>query len=440
MEAEIITGYRPTDAQVALRRIIRDKTRILAYGGSRSGKTFELCRALTAIAIRYGGRYAIFRRYLNAVRSSVFVDTFPKMMALCFPELDYVVNRAASEVYLPHNNAEIDFVGLDDNQRVEKILGREFAAIYFNECSEISFPAIEVASTRLAQKRYDPTTGKQLRNRLFFDCNPPGKSHWSYKMFIEGIHPLSRLKLPNAEDYGAIQINPRDNLENLPTGYIEQTLESASERAKRRFLYGEFSDENENALWKISTMIDPFRVTDAPGDLTRIVVGVDPAVTSTDMSDHTGVVVCGMRVDERDGKEHFYVLEDASLKAQPTQWARRVIEAYERWNADLVVAEVNQGGDMVETTLRNVAPNLPVRKVRASRGKIVRAEPISVLYSQGRVHHVGGFAFDELEGEMASYTGADTDDSPDRLDALVWALTELSNGHGDVGGGNLYFG
>ena len=187
-----MTDYKPTKAQLALRRIIRDKTRILAYGGSRSGKTFELCRALAVLAIRYGGRYAIFRRYFNAVRSSVFNDTFPKMLELCFPDLEYEVNRSLTEIYLPHNGAEIAFVGLDDDSRIEKILGREFATIYFNECSEMSFSSIEVAATRLAQKRFDPTTGKQLRNRMFFDCNPPGKTHWSYRMFVEGIHPLSR--------------------------------------------------------------------------------------------------------------------------------------------------------------------------------------------------------------------------------------------------------
>ena len=433
-------GYKPTAAQLALRHIIRDKTRILAYGGSRSGKTFELCRAIAVLAIRYGGRYAIFRRYFNAVRSSVFNDTFPKMLELCFPQLEYKPNRSLTEIYLPHNGAEIDFVGLDDDSRIEKSLGREFSAIYFNECSEMSFSSVEVAATRLAQKRFDPITGKPLRNRMFFDCNPPGKTHWTYRMFIEGVHPLSRLALSNRDEYGVIQINPRDNIDNLPSGYIEATLENASERAKQRFLYGEFSDENENALWKIASMVDPFRVRVAPEDLERIVVGIDPAVTSSETSDHTGIVICGMRFDERDGREHFYVLEDASLIAQPTQWARRAVAAFERWNADLVVAEVNQGGDMVETTLHNIAPNLPVHKVRATRGKIVRAEPISVLYSQGRVHHVGDVAFEELEDEMSSYTGAVTDESPDRLDALVWALTELSMGTGAVDGGTLYFG
>ena len=193
--------YQPTEAQLALRRLVRDKTRVLAYGGSRSGKTFELCRTIAVLAFRYGGRYAIFRRYYNAVRSSVFIDTFPKMMRLCFGGYVYETNRSLSEIYFPHNGAEIDFVGLDDDKRVEKILGREFAAIYFNECSEISFSSIEVAATRLAQKRFD-SNGRQLRNRLLFDCNPPGKTHWSYRLFIEGIHPVSRLRIRLARSVG----------------------------------------------------------------------------------------------------------------------------------------------------------------------------------------------------------------------------------------------
>lgn len=430
--------YKPTSAQLALRTLIRDKTNILAYGGSRSGKTFEMCRAVAVLAFRYGGRYAIFRRFANAVRSSVFVDTFPKMMRMCFGDYQYEQNRTCGEIYFPHNGAEIDFVGLDDDRRVEKILGREFAAIYFNECSEISYRSIEIATTRLAQRRYD-SLGRLLRNRLFFDCNPPGKSHWSYKMFIEGVHPVSRVRLVNFEkQYGAIQINPYANAENLPDGYIDQTLGNASERSKKRFLYGEFSEENENALWKATTMIDPFRATYAPKELERIVVGVDPAVTSNEASDHTGIIVCGSCALQ--GVEHFYVLEDSSLIASPEVWAERVCRCYENHLAELVVAETNQGGDLVESVLRNVAPNLPIKKVRATRGKIVRAEPISTLYAQGRVHHVG--YFEELENEMTSYTGDRTaGDSPDRMDALVWALTELSSGgNARTEQGELYFG
>lgn len=344
------------------------------------------------------------------------------MMNLCFNGYEYGVNKSQAEVYFPHNGAEIDFVGLDNDKRVEKILGREFAAIYFNECSEITFTSVEIATTRLAQKCFD-SNGKQFRNRILFDCNPPGKTHWSYRLFIEGIHPVSRLRINNANEYGVVQINPYDNADNLPKDYIEQTLGTASERSKKRFLYGEFSDENENALWKSSTMIDPYRVNDVPRELERIVVGVDPAVTSAESSDHTGIVICGSKIIN--GTEHYFVLQDNSLIAPPEKWAAQVVESYDNWMAELVVAETNQGGDLVESVLRNIAPNLPIRKVRASRGKIVRAEPISTLYAQGRVHHVG--FFEELENEMTSYTGdRSSEESPDRMDALVWALTELS--------------
>ncbi len=425
-------GYRPTAAQLALRRLIRDKTRILAYGGSRSGKTFEFCRALATLALRYGGRYAVFRRYFNAAKNAVFNDTFPKVLETCYPGLTYRRNASECVVVFPHNGAEIWFVGLDDDKRVEKILGREYAAVYFNECSEIAFPSIEIALTRLAQKRFD-ANGKRLRNRAFFDCNPPGKSHWSYRLFVEGVHPISRKPLPNVDEYGAIQINPADNLENLPDGYVESTLGAASERTRKRFLLGEFSDDVENALWKSAT-IDPFRVSAAPGDLERIVVGVDPAVTSTERSDETGIVVAGRR-RERDGRDAFYVLDDRSLIGSPNAWAREVVAAFERWNADVVVAETNQGGDLVVEALRNVAPNLPVKSVRATRGKILRAEPIAILYEQGRGRHVG--TFETLEEQMLSFVGDTSEGSPDRLDALVWALTELSTGGGEIGGGTL---
>jgi hypothetical protein len=425
--------YRPTAAQLALRKLVRDKTRILAYGGSRSGKTFEFCRALAALGLRYGGRYAIFRRYFNSVRNSVFDDTFPKMLELCYPGLEYERRLSDARVILPDADAEFWFVGLDDERRVERILGREYAGVYFNECSEIAYSSVEIATTRLAQRRFD-RNGKPLRNRAFFDCNPPGRSHWSYRLFIEGINPTTRTRVLDFESYGAIQINPADNVENLPKDYIESTLASGSEQMKKRFLYGEFSNDLVNALWKQET-IDRNRVLAAPRDLERIVVGVDPAVTSGTRSDNTGVVVAG-RIRAADGRPFFYVLDDRSLHAPPDRWAREVVEAYRFWQGDAVVVEINQGGDLVAAALRQVDPDLPVRPVRATRGKILRAEPIAILYQNSRVSHVG--VFPELEEEMTSYAGPSTpDQSVDRLDALVWAITELTDYAGDCVGGLL---
>lgn len=429
------TGYTPTQAQLRLRKLIREKTRVLAYGGSRSGKTFEFCHALTVLALRYGGRYAVFRRYFNSVRNSVFDDTFPKMLELSFPGLAYKRNLSDAKIQLPCNGAEFWFVGLDDQRRVERILGREYASVYFNECSEIAYDSVEVAVTRLAQRRYD-AKGQLLRNRAFFDCNPPGKSHWTYKLFIQGISPSTRKALENFEQYGAIQINPIDNQANLPCGYLENTLATGSERMKKRFLYGEFANDLEGALWK-QEVIDQYRETMAPNDLERVVVAVDPAVTANCHSDATGIVVAG-RKRLPNGVNQLYVLEDLSRVAPPEEWTAATVQAYHRWQADAVVAEVNQGGDLVVNALRQVDPFLPVKKVRATRGKILRAEPISILYQQGRVSHVG--AFPALEEEMTSYAGVTTpNQTVDRLDALVWAMTDLTDYHGECSGGLIVF-
>ena len=169
-------------------------------------------------------------------------------------------------------------------------------------------------------------------------------------------------------------------------------------------------------------MINPFRVKSAPPALDRIVVGVDPAVTQKDTSDLTGIVVAGCKRIR--GEVHYFVLDDRSLIGSPSEWAKTVVNAYNEYSADRVVAETNQGGDMVEQTLRNVDRNISYRGVRATRGKIVRAEPIAELYERGLVHHVGDFQL--MEDEMCSYCGFESEKSPDRMDALVWALTDLS--------------
>jgi len=167
--------------------------------------------------------------------------------------------------------------------------------------------------------------------------------------------------------------------------------------------------------------IDKGRRDRAPADLARIVVSIDPAISSHEGSDETGVIVAG-----RDERGHGWVLEDLSSKYQPHEWARTAIEAYGGHSADRIVAEVNQGGEMVQNTIRTIDANVPFTAVHASRGKFTRAEPIAALYEQGKVHHVGNFP--QLEDQMTSFV-PDIDrgkmGSPDRLDALVWALTEL---------------
>ena len=190
----------------------------------------------------------------------------------------------------------------------------------------------------------------------------------------------------------------------------------------RQELYAEIIDDIDGALWT-PEMIDSLRI-DEEVELSQIIVAIDPAVTSNQNSDETGIVVVG-----KDFNQKFYVLEDVSGRHTPEKWGRIAVNTFYEWDADRIVAEVNNGGDLVERLIRNIDNNIPYRSVRATRGKILRAEPISALYEQERVHHVG--IFPELESQMCSYTG-ETNRSPDRLDALVWGLTELSKSKGQV--------
>jgi phage terminase large subunit-like protein len=398
-------AFKPTAAQlVALDILGSPASEILLYGGSRSGKTFIFLYSILYRAIKAAGsRHAILRRHFNTVKQSVALDTFPKVLRTCQPDLVCPINKTDWFVQLP-NGSEIWFGGLDDKDRVDKILGKEFATIWFNECSEISADSVETAMTRLAQKT-------ALKNRVYFDCNPPSKRHWVYKRFFgDGIDPAS---------HASMRMNPSDNRENIAEGYIENVLEKLSKTKRKRFLEGKFDDEVEGALWTQSE-IDRDRVHRIPAnvDLARVVVALDPSATST--GDEAGVVVAGKGTDG-----HYYVMDDMSVQGSPATWARAACTAYYRHKADRLVYESNQGGEMVAGTIEAVDKNVPVMPVHASRGKITRAEPIAALSEQGLVHMVGEFAL--LEDELCQWSAGDPD-SPNRLDAMVWALTELSGG------------
>ena len=211
-----------------------------------------------------------------------------------------------------------------------------------------------------------------------------------------------------------------DNRANLAPAFFAQVVKQyENTRLGRQELYADVLDDNPGALWKRAT-IDASRVIEAPA-LKRIVVAVDPAVTSNAASDETGIVVAGLGTDG-----HGYVLDDVSGVASPNEWATRVMGVYRKWQADRVVAEVNNGGDLVEANIRTVDPLVSYRAVRATRGKALRAEPVAALYEQGRVHHVGTLA--KLEDQMCEWDPTAPLRSPDRLDALVWALTDLMLG------------
>lgn len=218
------------------------------------------------------------------------------------------------------------------------------------------------------------------------------------------------------------------NLSAIALASLEKRY--AGTRIGRQELDGELLTETEGALWTVD-MIDSYRLKgkflDAKGDwiddldrinLIRVVVAIDPAVTSGPDSDETGIVVVGMDV-----QGHGYILADLTMKGTPLACLKEAIKAYHLWHADSLVAEVNNGGDYIVSLLRTINTNIPMRIVRATRGKALRAEPVTSLYEQGRVHHYGVFPL--LEDQMTTWVPGVSKKSPDRVDALVWGITEL---------------
>jgi len=209
-----------------------------------------------------------------------------------------------------------------------------------------------------------------------------------------------------------------ENKDNLAPDFLRYILRKyEGTRLGRQELAGEVLDDNPDALWE-RAKIDELRVSKHP-ELKRIVVAIDPQGTDDESSSSTGIVVAG--VAQVADRQEAFVLADLTLSGSPEKWATEAVTGYYKFKADRIVAEVNFGGDMVEAIIRIVDKNIPFKKVHASRGKAVRAEPISALYEQGRVHHVGFFA--DLEDQLCEWVPGDK--SPDRLDALVWAITDL---------------
>jgi phage terminase large subunit-like protein len=409
-----------TARQESARKMISGPQRhSMLVGGSRSGKTFLFTRQVAVRAIKApDSRHVIFRLRFNALRASVWLDTFPKMMRSCFPDIPYEDHRQDGYTEFP-NGSQIWWAGLDDKERVEKILGMEFATEYFNECSQIPYASVLTAHTRLAQRVPD------LQNRAFYDLNPVGTAHWSYRLFIEGVDPVSRLPLPNPGQYQHLYINPNDNRDNIDPEYIA-SLEAMPERQRRRFLDGRYVADIDGALWTLE-ILERQRIDkeDLPA-MNRIVVAVDPSGASGPedyRSDEIGIVVAGLGVDG-----FGYVLADLSGRYSPEKWGKIACDARKQWGADRIIGEKNYGGDMVRAVIQSADRNAPVKLITASRGKMQRAEPVSALYEQGKIFHVGTFT--QMEDQMTNFSTAGYlgDRSPDRADAGVWALSELMIG------------
>lgn len=213
---------------------------VMLFGGSRSGKTFIIVYAIIVRASRVKSRHAILRLTFNSVKTAVFMDTLPKVLTLCFPDLKVKWNKTDYFITLA-NGSEIWVAGLDDDKRVEKILGKEFSSIYFNESSQLSYSSIQIALTRLAEKN-------ELQKKAYYDCNPPSKKHWSYWLFEKKVNPVESEPLKRPENYTSYLMNPAGNLENIDEEYLEM-LEALPEKERARFLDGQYTDADDGIAY-----------------------------------------------------------------------------------------------------------------------------------------------------------------------------------------------
>jgi phage terminase large subunit-like protein len=357
---------------------LRSPARYRAFvAGVGSGKT-------------YAGVLASLVACQQAERGAIVAPTYPMLKDVVLPTFrglaeDGIDTLNKADLYADMANGNrILFRSAD---KPERLRGMNLGWTWVDEAALIDEETWDILLGRL---RLDP-------GRAWLTTTPKGHN-WVYDRFVAD---------PD-EEHETVRASTRDN-PHLPDEYIESLAEQYTETFRRQELGGQFV-ESQGALWSWSTI----QRGTAPETLDRVVVGVDPAGGGPD---EVGIVAVGK------AGERAYVLDDASMKGSPNEWASAVVSAYRRNEADRVVAEKNYGGDMVQSTLRTADPNLPVDVISASRGKQQRAEPCAALYEQGKVLHVQ--EHDRLEDQMTTWDPQESDTSPDRVDALTWALTDL---------------
>ncbi len=411
--------FRLTDSQKELRKLTTQHTHVLAYGGARSAKSTGLVRNIFLRALKKTSKHLMLRFRYNHAHVSLGHETVPFVLRECFPGADIRANKTMGYWSVPSMNggqSEVWLGGTDNKERMDKLLGSEYSTIFLNECSEIPFAAVPLLQTRLAE-----TSGLPLR--MYYDCNPTGKKSWIYQLFFRGLLPDGE---PHQWDTAHLQMNPGGNIENLPPEYLA-ALEKLPKRQRQRFLLGLFIADVDGALWTDQMVNMAKAAYDPDVGLRKTVIAVDPSVSNNRGSDECGIMVVSEDVDRKG-----LVRADLSKKCSTRTWAQRVVNAYTTYQANEVVAEVNNGGDLVEQVIHNIDPNIKVVKVHASVGKRARAEPVSMLYEprQERVAHAG--TFPELESELTETVFDDIAESPNRLDALVWGLSYLMIGRNHV--------
>ena len=427
--------FRLNRRQMIAVKVMTDKTarHTLLQGGARSGKTFLVVRSNIIRALTYPrSRHLSLRLHRTTAEKYLWKQTLRDVIDLCFPQVGFVLNNSRLTLTCP-NGSTYWFGGLDEGEKGEGLLGSDWNTMHYDEISEMPIEMVMQSRTRLSLKTYSADRTRLCTNRSFATINPTFKTSWVYRTYIEKFDIEKNLPMePDiAKGYNHYTINPVDNLENLSADFLHE-LESLSEANKRRFLNGEWSEEAKDALFKVRD-INRARIPSFEEAkkirFDKIIVAVDPAVSSGTKADLTGIIVVGWTKPDRNDRRSsgdYYLLEDRSIRGTPDDWAQAVYDAYTHWRADLVVGERNNGGDLVEKNIRSVSRTIPYKSVWATRGKAMRAQPVVALCEQGHLHVV--VCLPELEAEMTGWNPDSEEPSPNRLDAMVWGVTECMGG------------
>lgn len=381
-------SYKRTDKQErAFELLGSPATDIFLYGGSRSGKSFAFMEALIARSLKTKSRHCVLRQHFNHVRQSIWHETLPKVLDVCYPGLKTHLkfNRSDWFVEFP-NGSEIWVGGLDDKERTEKILGKEYSTIFFNEISQLNYNSIGIAKTRLAERN-------SLVKKAYYDANPPAKTHWSYKYFILKQDPIT--DQTHSIKIASLLMNPGDNRENIDEEYIEGILSNLPPAQRKRFLDGEFTDDDEAIF--LSSWLRPSESLDV--EFAAKFTAVDPAIGEGEENDETAIITCGI---DYDGVIH-------QIELVHGRWSfNRIVEECKgvqaRHKPDYFgveyVAFQKALGDVLSKE------GLVINKLKADTDKVRRAITITDMLEKGRVR-INSKA---LINQMLDFPNGDHDD------------------------------
>jgi PBSX family phage terminase large subunit len=385
---------------------IPDTRYFLVTGGRGSGKSFTV--NLFLLNLTYlEGHTVLFTRYtMTSAHISIIPEFLDKIESLNLHN-DFEITR--DEIINVKTNSKILFRGIKTSSGVNTANLKSIAGVTTWVLDE----AEELVDENIFDKVDLSIRAKDKPNRVMMIMNPSYKSHWIYSRFIKN----------HRDDTTYIHTTYLDNKRNLSQSFVDQAERVKQENLHRyeHLFLGKWLDDAEGLLWS-KPLLEKVKIVAKP-ILERIVVAIDPAASANLNSDETGIIVLG-----KDSHGKGYVLEDLSGKYSPNEWAKVASQAFNNWDADCIVAEKNQGGDMVESVLRSQNSTARIKLVTATKGKFVRAEPIYSLYEQHKIFHVGSFPI--LENQMVTFD-PDKGKSPDRVDALVWGFTELMLTSGD---------